>query len=171
MKYDNKLQFDTSLSPQEIEQNFAGVDVFSGIMDGLEEALAHEKELREAHREQLVRQTAGSMALSGLDLTEEDKDRIRYLVDHPNEKDAMLEELIQKHTAGGRKPTGVRACNGEIREGDLVRYEDGWLCFTARIVRQEGAFGFFLDDTYQELRAFLKDFPDAKLDLTIIKEA
>lgn len=56
------------------------------------------RQLWEARRERIVRQTAGSMALSGLDLTEEDKDRIRYLIDHPDEMDAMLEELIQKHT-------------------------------------------------------------------------
>ena len=68
----------------------------------------------------------------------------------------------------GRKPTGVMACNGEIHEGDLVRYEDGWLCFTARIVLQDGAFGFFLGDTFQELSAFLKDLPNAELDFEII---
>lgn len=31
------------LSEKEIEENFAGVDFFSGIMEGLEEALAYEK--------------------------------------------------------------------------------------------------------------------------------
>lgn len=112
---EKQLQFDTSLSPWEIEQNFSGVDVFGGIMAGLKEALAHEK-----------------LAV--------------------------------------RKPTGVRASNGEIHEGDLVRYEDGWLCFTARIVLQEGGFGFFLGDTFQELNAFLQDFPGAELDFEIIKE-
>ena len=71
----------------------------------------------------------------------------------------------------GRKPTGVRACNGEIHEGDLVRYEDGWLCFTARIVLQDGAFGFFLGDTFQELSTFLKDFPDAESDIEILQNS
>lgn len=61
------------------------------------------RQLWEARKERIVRQTAGSMALSGLDLTEEDKDRIRYLIDHPDEMDAMLEELIQKHTVRKQK--------------------------------------------------------------------
>lgn len=56
------------------------------------------RELWEAWREMIVRQTNGSMALSGLPLTEEDKERIRYLAEHPDEMDAMLEELIRKHT-------------------------------------------------------------------------
>lgn len=50
-----------------------------------------------ARNERIVRQTAGSMALSGMPLTEEDKARILYLCEHPDEMDAMLEELIQKH--------------------------------------------------------------------------
>lgn len=55
------------------------------------------RDLWEAWREMIVRQTSGSMALSGMDLTEEDKERIRYLCEHPDEMDAMLEELIRKH--------------------------------------------------------------------------
>ena len=55
------------------------------------------RELWEARRELIVRQTSGSMALSGMDLTEEDKDRIRYLIEHPEEEEAMLDALIQKH--------------------------------------------------------------------------
>ena len=35
--------FHSSLSPEEISENFKDVDFFSGIMDGLEEALAYEK--------------------------------------------------------------------------------------------------------------------------------
>lgn len=38
-----ELQFESTLTMEEIEQNFAGVDFFAGIMDGLEEALAYEK--------------------------------------------------------------------------------------------------------------------------------
>lgn len=38
-----ELQFESTLTMEEIEQNFAGIDFFSGIMDGLEEALAYEK--------------------------------------------------------------------------------------------------------------------------------
>lgn len=51
----------------------------------------------EAYREMIVRQTDGSMTLSGMQLTEEDKERIRYLVEHPDEHDKMLDALIQKH--------------------------------------------------------------------------
>lgn len=35
--------FKSSLTMEEIEKNFADVDVFAGIMDGLQEALAHSK--------------------------------------------------------------------------------------------------------------------------------
>ena len=45
-----------------------------------------------------MQRTAGSMALSGMDLTEDDKARILQLLEHPDEMDAILEELIQKHT-------------------------------------------------------------------------
>ncbi len=37
------LKFTSSLSMEEIEKNFKDVDFFSGIMDGLEEALAYTK--------------------------------------------------------------------------------------------------------------------------------
>ena len=45
----------------------------------------------------IVKQVAGSMALSGLNLTEEDKKRILRLLDCPEEVEAMLQELIEKH--------------------------------------------------------------------------
>ncbi len=35
--------FESSLSMEEIEKNFEGVDFFSGLMAGLEEAIAYEK--------------------------------------------------------------------------------------------------------------------------------
>lgn len=38
------LKFTSTLSMEEIEENFQGIDFFSGIMDGLEEALAHSKD-------------------------------------------------------------------------------------------------------------------------------
>ena len=38
-----ELEFTSTLSNEEIEQNFNGFDFFSGIMTGLEEALAYEK--------------------------------------------------------------------------------------------------------------------------------
>ena len=38
-----ELEFTSALSNEEIEQNFEDIDFFSGIMTGLEEALAYEK--------------------------------------------------------------------------------------------------------------------------------
>ena len=38
-----KLKFNSSLSDAEIKNNFKDIDFFSGIMEGLEEALAYEK--------------------------------------------------------------------------------------------------------------------------------
>ncbi|MCD7845370.1 MAG: helix-turn-helix domain-containing protein [Oscillospiraceae bacterium] len=38
-----ELRFESTLSPDEIDKNFEGVDVFSGIMDGLQEALAYKE--------------------------------------------------------------------------------------------------------------------------------
>ena len=49
-----------------------------------------------AHNE-IVRKTAGNMALSDMRLTKEDKERIRQLCEHPEKLDAILDELIQKH--------------------------------------------------------------------------
>lgn len=37
------LRFESNLSIEEIEGNFKDVDAFSGIMDGLQEALAYEE--------------------------------------------------------------------------------------------------------------------------------
>lgn len=39
----SELQFKSSLTMKEIEDNFKNIDFFSGIMDGLQEALAHTK--------------------------------------------------------------------------------------------------------------------------------
>lgn len=39
----SELRFESSLSMEEIENNFKDVDFFSGIMDGLNEALAYTK--------------------------------------------------------------------------------------------------------------------------------
>lgn len=39
----SELKFKSSLSMEEIENNFKNVDFFSGIMDGLAEALAYNK--------------------------------------------------------------------------------------------------------------------------------
>jgi len=37
------LSLKTSLSMDEIEENFKNVDFFAGVMDGLQDALAHKK--------------------------------------------------------------------------------------------------------------------------------
>ena len=37
-----ELKFQSSLSEEEIENNFRNVDFFSGVMEGLEEVLAYE---------------------------------------------------------------------------------------------------------------------------------
>lgn len=52
----------------------------------------------EARNEMILQRTAGCMALSEMELTEEDKTRILRLLERPDELDAMLEELIQRHT-------------------------------------------------------------------------
>ena len=38
-----EIRFKSSLTVEQIEENFKNVDFFSGIMDGLNEALAYEK--------------------------------------------------------------------------------------------------------------------------------
>lgn len=47
--------------------------------------------------EVILQQIVGNMALSGFELTEEDKDRILYLLAHPDEQDAILQSIINKH--------------------------------------------------------------------------
>ena len=49
----SELRFESSLTMEEIEENFKDVDFFSGIMDGLEEALAYNR--GKAARETLAR--------------------------------------------------------------------------------------------------------------------
>ena len=48
--------------------------------------------------ENLVQQVAASMRLSGFELDEEDKTRIRRAFYHPEEIDSILAELIKEHT-------------------------------------------------------------------------
>lgn len=45
--------------------------------------------------EDLIRQVTGSMALSGFELTEEDKERIRTSIDR--NPDDVVRELVEKH--------------------------------------------------------------------------
>ena len=52
-------------------------------------------------REGIVQSVAGSMALSGMDLTEEDKERIRIIADDPEKVDEIVQQLIEKHKPKG----------------------------------------------------------------------
>lgn len=40
----SELRFESSLTMEEIEENFKDIDFFTGIMDGLQEALAYKKD-------------------------------------------------------------------------------------------------------------------------------
>ena len=48
--------------------------------------------------ENIANRVAGTMSLSGFILTDEDKDRIRELVAHPERYNEMMQALIEKHT-------------------------------------------------------------------------
>ena len=39
----SEIRFESSLTNEEIEKNFEGIDFFSGIIEGLNEALAYER--------------------------------------------------------------------------------------------------------------------------------
>ena len=39
----SELQIKSSLTIEEVENNFRNIDFFSGVMDGLQEALAHKR--------------------------------------------------------------------------------------------------------------------------------
>jgi len=51
----------------------------------------------EARMDLLVRQVDGNMTLSDMPLDEEDKARIRYAAEHPEEFDAILDQIIHEH--------------------------------------------------------------------------
>ena len=55
------------------------------------------REFWEARNEAIFRHTVGTMTLSDMPLTQEDEDRIRYILENPEELDAMVDALIQKH--------------------------------------------------------------------------
>lgn len=42
------LSLKSSLSMEEIEENFKNIDFFAGVMDGLQDALAHKKPSRKS---------------------------------------------------------------------------------------------------------------------------
>ena len=61
------FEFTSTLSNEKIEQNFSNIDFFSGIMSGLEEALAYEK--GSAKAETITRK----LVLPDVDVAEERK--------------------------------------------------------------------------------------------------
>ena len=74
------------------------------------------------------------------------------------------------------RATGFIASNGMMYVGDKVHFEDGKLCFTTEIIDQQGKIGFYLDDSFVELEAFVQSmtiFPEqsagAEIDFTIEK--
>lgn len=60
-----ELELTSVLSNEEIEQNFSHIDFFSGIMSGLEEALAYEKGTAKAET------IARKLSLPDIDVAEE----------------------------------------------------------------------------------------------------
>ena len=50
--------------------------------------------------ETVIRQVDGSMAIEGMALTEEDKERIRRTALEPDKVETVIQELIQKHSMG-----------------------------------------------------------------------
>ena len=56
------LRFESTLSLEEIEDKFKDVDVFSGIMDGLKEALAYEEGMGVIWKTHLTKEEAAAYA-------------------------------------------------------------------------------------------------------------
>jgi len=48
----------------------------------------------EARNEMILQRTACTMALSEMELTDEDKARVLYVLEHPEEFDAVFAELL-----------------------------------------------------------------------------
>ncbi len=53
--------------------------------------------------EKIISEVNGSMALEGMPLTEEDKNRIRYCIENPDQVSEILKQLIAKH----QRPIGT----------------------------------------------------------------
>jgi len=71
-----------------------------------------------------------------------------------------------------RKSTGIKAYNGMIHVGDSVMYEDGWLCFVAKIVEVDGTFGFLNEDNvFHNLQDFTyPEYDPSGMDFEILPE-
>lgn len=64
------------------------------------------EKLKEADKEpieDIIRSVAGSMALSGLQLTEEDKERIWLFAEYPDEVAEIVRQLVEKHKKEGKE--------------------------------------------------------------------
>lgn len=55
------------------------------------------KKREEIFANYIINQVSGDMALSGFELTDADKERIRHIIEHPEDQEAILQELIEKH--------------------------------------------------------------------------
>ena len=51
----------------------------------------------------VINQVSGNMALSGFELTDADKNCIRYILEYPEQQESVLLELIKKHTVKEEK--------------------------------------------------------------------
>ena len=72
-----------------------------------------------------------------------------------------------------RKRTGIMASNGMMYVGDQVRYDEGYFCFTKRIVEKNGKFGFLIfDGEFHEIMDVIADpeLEDFGLDFEILGE-
>lgn len=49
----------------------------------------------------IVRSVTGNMALSDMELTEEDKERIQAAAGNPKDAEEIVKQLVEKHTARG----------------------------------------------------------------------
>jgi len=61
--------------------------------------------------EKLIKEVDGSMAIEGMSLTDDDKNRIRYCVENPKQLDDILKRLINKH----KHSIGVNKDVGQIQ--------------------------------------------------------
>ena len=88
-------EYGKSPFPVEDDVWMVGIQAF---IDGEDVADAMNAYTDERYIEAIVRQTAGSMALSGMELTEEDKNRIRKIPHMTKEEiEAEVQILVEKH--------------------------------------------------------------------------
>lgn len=59
--------------------------------------------MKDMDKEIIIRQVAGSMAIEGLDLTEEDMERIREYAFDKEQIEPIVAGLVEKHSREGHK--------------------------------------------------------------------